>query len=103
MAVIGMRCSRASQTCGSLSHWVGIASRGRSMLGDQLHDLGLARSLLGLLEGFDELRQFAGGGILRHTVFAAEPCASPSRSPRPSAPDRIQRKTASCSADGAFG
>src|ERR1019366_4942206 len=39
---------------------------------DQTNDLALARSLLGLLEGFNDLRQLAGRGIGCHTVFAVD-------------------------------
>ena len=38
---------------------------------NELHDFACVRSALRLLERFDELRQFADCGILRHTVFTA--------------------------------
>ena len=39
---------------------------------DQANDLVLARSLLGLLERSDDLRQLAGRSVGGHTVFAVD-------------------------------
>ena len=70
---------------------------------DQANDLGLARSLLGLLEGCNDLRQLARWGISCHTVFAVNLALNGALAQTFRAPERIQRKTASCSAEGAFG
>ena len=85
-----------------MSHCVGMASRGRSKSLISFTISPLLEALLGLLESFDELRQCADCAILGHAIFTAN-LALHFAFAEESAPASIQRKTASCCGDGAFG